>query len=95
MKASDFVFDRVVGGKYCDYWFRVTGETKKELTERYMEQSMVEVSEVVFSIQDGQFGVKRVFPFNYDVVDNPPDKELQRMLQKVAFKTYREMYMKN
>lgn len=94
MKASEFVFDRVTGGKYCDYWFRVTGETKKELTERYMEQSMVEVSEVVFSIQDGQFGVKRVFPFNYDVVSNPEDKELQSALEKVAFKAHKEMHIK-
>lgn len=28
MKESDFVLDRIEGGKYCDYWFRVIGETK-------------------------------------------------------------------
>lgn len=95
MKASDFIFDRVDGGKYCDYWFRVMGQTKEELTERYMEQSLVEVSEVVFSLQDGQFGIKRLFPFNYDVVSNPDDKELQSMLEQVTFKTYKEMYMKD
>lgn len=94
MKASDFIFDRVDGGKYCDYWFRVMGQTKEELTERYMEQSLVEVSEVVFSLQDGQFGIKRLFPFNYDVVSNPDDKELQSMLEQVTFKTYKEMHMK-
>lgn len=89
MKETDFILDRVVS-KYGDYWFRVTGETKTELTNKYMEQSMVEVSEVVFSIQDGQFGVKRMFPFNYDVVANPNDKELQSVLQNVAFRTLRE-----
>lgn len=89
MKETDFILDRVVS-KYGDYWFRVTGETKTELTNKYMEQSMAEVSEVVFSIQDGQFGVKRTFPFNYDVVANPNDKELQSVLQNVAFKTLRE-----
>ena len=52
MKESDFILDRIEGGKYCDYWFRVIGETKKELTDRYIEQSMVEVTEAVFSIQD-------------------------------------------
>ena len=41
MKESGFIFDRIEGGKYyCDYWFRVIGETKKELTDRYMGQSM-------------------------------------------------------
>ena len=94
MKESDFVFDRVEGGKYCTYWFRVLGETKAELTARYMEQSMIAVSEVEFSIQDGQFGVKRLFPFNFDVVLNPDDKELQTMLQNVAFKTLREQNTK-
>lgn len=34
MKESDFIFDRIEGGKYCDYWFRVTEETQKELTDR-------------------------------------------------------------
>lgn len=94
MKENDFVFDRIEGGKYCDYWFRVIGATKDELTDRYMEQSIVEVTEVVFSIQDGQFGVKRLFPFNYDVIANPDDKELRTMLQSVAFKAYREQNMK-
>lgn len=94
MKESDFIFDRIEGGKYCSYWFRVTGETKAELTKKYMEQSMGEVTEVEFSIQDGQYGVKRMFPSNYDVVLNPDDKELQTMIQSVAFKTYREQNMK-
>lgn len=95
MNKSDFIFDRIEGGKYCDYWFRVIGETKTELTNRYMEQSMIEVSEVSFSIQDGQIGVKKLFPFNnYSVVTNPKDKELQKVLEEVAFETFRKMNMK-
>lgn len=88
MKAEDFVFDRVDGGKYCDYWFRVVGDTKKELTDKYMEQSMVEVTGAVFSIQDGQWGIRRQFPFNYDVI-TPDDKELYEVLKRVAFEHYR------
>jgi len=94
MKESDFILDRIDGGKYCDYWFRIIGETKKELTDRYMEQSMVEVNEAVFSIQDGQWGIKRLFPFNYDVITPSEDKELYTMLKNVAFKTLREQNMK-
>ncbi len=93
MKPSDFILERVTA-RYGAYWFRVTGETKRELTERYMEQSMIEVPEVVFYIQDGQFSVKRVFPSYCDVIENPLDKELQSMLEKVTFKAYREMYTK-
>lgn len=94
MKESDFIFDRIEGGKYCDYWFRVTGETQKELTGRYMEQSMVAVTEAVFSVQDGQWGIKRLFPFNYEVITPSDDKELYEMLKSVAFKTLREHNMK-
>ncbi len=94
MKETDFILDRIEGGKYCDYWFRVIGETKKELTDRYMEQSMVEVTEAVFSIQDGQWGIKRLFPFNYDVITPSEDKELYTMLKNVAFKALREQNMK-
>lgn len=91
MKESDFIFDRVEGGKYCDYWFRVIGETQQELTEKYMEQSMIDVTEVVFSIQDGQWGIKRLFPFNYDVITPSDDEEFYTMLKNVAFKTYRQI----
>lgn len=94
MNASDFIFDRVEGGKYCDYWFRIIGETKAELTDRYMEQSMVEVTEAVFSIKDGQWGIKRLFPFNYDVITPSDDKKLYTMLKDVAFKTLREQNVK-
>ena len=95
MKEIDFVFDRVEGGKYCDYWFRVTGETKTELTDKYMEQSMVEVTEVVFSIQDGQWGIKRLFPFNYDVITPSNDNELYTMLKNIVFKTLKEQNLKS
>ena len=89
MKKEDFVFDRIEGGKYCDYWFNVIGETKEELTKQYMEQSMIEVTSVVFSMQDGQWGVRRQFPFNYDVI-TPMDTKLYEMIKSVAFETLKK-----
>lgn len=91
LKREDFVFDRVDGGEYCDYWFNVVGETKEELTVRYMEQSMIAVTSVVFSIQDGQWGVRRQFPFNYDVI-TPQDAELYEMIKSAAFEAYKEQH---
>ena len=86
MSETDFIFDRVEEKDgYCDYWFRVTGETKDELTRKYMEQSMVEVSGVVFGMTDGQWGVKRIFPFNYDII-TPDDKDLENLVRDIASK---------
>lgn len=87
MKIKDFVFDRVDGGEYYDHWFHVVGETRKELTDKYMEQSMVTVTDVVFSPRDGQFGIRRQFPFNYDVI-SPDDKELYETLKRVVSEHY-------
>ena len=89
IRAEDFIFDRVEGGKYCDYWFSVVGETQRELTEKYMEQSMVAVTGAVFSLQDGQWGIRRQFPFNYDVI-TPNDSGLYELIKQVAMDFYRE-----
>ena len=51
---------------------------------------MVEVTGAVFSLQDGQFGVKRLFPFNYDVIDNPEDTELYNILKDLVFSMIRK-----
>lgn len=87
MKEADFILDKVDGGGY-DYWFKVVGETKDELTHKYMEQSMVEVSGAVFSLLDGQWGIKRLFPFNWDVITPDDDKELHDMMRNVARKAH-------
>ena len=80
MKSEDLIFNKVVrDGRTNDYWFRVVGATKEELTKKYMEQSMIEVSEVVYSPTDGQWGIKRLFPFNFDVI-TPDDEELKNMI---------------
>ena len=96
MKESDFIFDHIQGSRqHGGYWFKVIGKTKEELTKRYMEQSMIEVTEAVFYLDDGEFGVRRLFPLNYDIVLNPSDKELQDTLQQLTVKTYREQSMKD
>ena len=54
MKKEDFEFIKL-DEEYEDYWFKVKDGTMSEaiLTEQYMEQSMVCVSEVVYSVHDG------------------------------------------
>lgn len=70
MNKSDFEFIRK-DDKMQDYWFKVNGETKKELTNKYMEQSMIEVSHVVLSLVDNALGIQKEFLFNsYVSLDN-------------------------
>lgn len=88
MKQEDFVFKRM-DAKYSDYWFDIVGDTAKELTHKYMDQSMVGVTGAVFSIQDGQWGIRRQFPFNYDVI-TPNDSELYELLKCAAFERLKE-----
>lgn len=78
MNAEDFIFDHV-DEQYSDYWFKVIGNTKKELTEQYMEMCMVEVTEVVYSVKEDIVGIKQLFPFNYQVIEST-DKELKSLL---------------
>lgn len=73
MKKSDFWFYKKDEEYEC-YWFYVYGETKFELTDRHMEQSMVSVTEVVYSKTDDIVAVVKFFPFNTMVVyDRDPD----------------------
>lgn len=78
MKAEDFIFQRYDGA----YWFKVVGDSQKELTNRYQEQSMIEVSEVVYSPEEIVLGIKRLFPWNFDVIEviNP---ELEAFLIQI------------
>ena len=66
-----------------DYWF-VTDKTSDEyLTTKYMEMCMVCVPEVVYSKDENVVGVKRLFPFNYDVILSD-DKELKNILMELS-----------
>ena len=89
MNATDFVF-KECDLTHNDLWFDIVGDTKKELTDKYMEQCMVCVSEAVFSMSDGEYGIKRIFPFNFDVI-SPDDSELYRLLKSVATAKFKEL----
>lgn len=78
MNAKDFIFDHY-DSEYEDYWFKVIGDTQKELTDKYMEMCMVEVTEVVYSIKEDIVGVKQLFPFNYQVIEST-DETLRNLL---------------
>lgn len=82
MRKEDFVFDHI-DDEHEDYWFKVVGETKVELTNKYMEMCMVSVTEVVYSNKEKVLGIKRLFPFNYDVI-MPDDDELKGILASMV-----------
>ncbi len=65
------------------HWFKVVSDTKDELTKKYMEMCMVSVTEVVYSNKEQVLGIKRLFPFNYDVI-MPDDTELKDMLESLV-----------
>lgn len=44
---------------------------------------MVSVTEVVYSNKERVLGIKRLFPFNYDVI-MPDDTELKDMLESLV-----------
>lgn len=66
MKKADFkLYNKDI--EYEDYWFRISGESKDELTQLHMEQSLIEANEVVYSKADNLVGVRLIFPFNTTV----------------------------
>lgn len=82
MRKEDFEFYTITE-PHKDCWFKISGETEKELTRKYMEQSMVSVTEAVYSLEDYRYGLKRLFPFNFDIIE-PDDKELAIILKEAA-----------
>lgn len=84
MKAEDFVLDeKDIGDDYEDYWFKVLGDTKKELESKYMEQSMIGVTKCVYSKFEDIVGVEKLFPFN-NYITIPNDDELKQILRELA-----------
>ena len=84
MKKEDFTFKFIEEPyKHKDCWFKISGDTEKELTQKYMEQSMISVNEAVYSLGDNSYGLKRLFPFNFDVIE-PNDEELKKILKELA-----------
>lgn len=84
LMGIDFVLDCIDrGDTFCDYWFRVRGESQRILTERYQEQSMVSVTAVVYDTVARAMGVKCLYPCNYQVI-SPDDPELRNILEALV-----------
>lgn len=80
MNKENFTLDRVDRkDEHEDYWFKTDKISDKELSDKYMEMCMIGVTEVVYSKDEDIVGIKRQFPFNYDVVLSD-DEDLKRML---------------
>ena len=77
MNAKDFIFDHKED-EYEDYYFKVVGDTKEELTDKYMEMCMIEVCGVVYSKKEDIVVVQQLFPFNYKAVLSE-DEELKKI----------------
>lgn len=87
MKREDFKFDRKeTPDGHEDYWFKVLGDSQKELTDTYMEQSMVAVTECVYSKDEDIVAVKKLFPFNEycSLVDSNSDSGLKDILKSIV-----------
>lgn len=89
MNEDDFEFIEKCDG-YEDYWFEVNGESKKVLTDKYMEMCMIEVSKVMYSKKDDIIGVRRQFPFNHDTI-TPNDNDLKDLLLSLVDKVDKEL----
>ena len=84
MDKTNFKFARLCSpDKFMDYWFKTDTVSDNELSKKYMEQSMVGVTEVVYSKYSDVIGVKRIFPFNFDVI-TPDDQELKNILKELV-----------
>lgn len=77
---EDFEFIRKdVNGRHEDYYFRVLGESQKQLTKKYYEYGMVGVTKCIYSKDEDVIGIQRQYPFNYDVIIIK-DTELKNIL---------------
>ena len=80
MKMEDFEFIRKdINGIHQDYYFKVYGESKEQLTKKYYEYGMVEVTRCIYSKDEDVIGIQRQYPFNYDVIIIK-DAELKNIL---------------
>ena len=84
MNKKDFTMSRIDKEHgHEDYWFKVTGETQKELENEYMEMSMLEIPAVVYSKDEDVVGIERLFPFNPNVVLSE-DEKLKALLKELV-----------
>lgn len=83
MDKTNFKFVRLDNSDdHRNYWFETDKISNEELSNKYMAQSMIGITEVVYCKYNGNMGVKRIFPFNFDivVVDDP---ELRSILEEL------------
>lgn len=86
MRKEDFEFiKKETPDNHEDYWFKISGESQKELTDKYMEQSMISVTECVYSKDENIVAVKKLFPFNEycSLVDSGDDGGLKDILESI------------
>jgi hypothetical protein len=84
MNKDNFTLLRVnKANGHEDYWFKPDEDTANKLAESCMEMCMVGVTEVVYSKDEDVVGIKRQFPFNYDVVLSN-DENLKAVLKDLS-----------
>lgn len=66
-----------------DYWFVTDKISDEYLTNKYREMCMVGVPEIIYTKDKDIVGVKRQFPFNYDVIVSD-DEELKDILMELS-----------
>lgn len=89
LNESDFKFIKK-DEPYQDFWFKVSGESKENLTRSCMETGMIEVTEVVYSKVDNLAGIKRLFTFSYDVIISDNDR-LNEDLKNILLRKINEV----
>lgn len=83
MDKTNFKFIRLDSpDKFNDYWFKTDKISDKELSKKYMEQNMIGITKVVYCKYNGEIGIKKIFPFNFDVVV-VNDPELRSILEEL------------
>lgn len=83
MDKTNFKFIRLDSpDKFNDYWFKTDKISDKELSKKYMEQNMIGITKVVYCKYNGEIEIKRIFPFNFDVVV-VNDPELRSILEEL------------
>lgn len=86
MNKENLILDRIdKSDGHEDYWYKTDKISDEYLSNRYKEQSMVGVSAVVYSKDEDAVGIKRLFPFNFDVILSN-DEQLKSILKELSSK---------
>lgn len=84
MNKDNFTIIRIdESNGHEDYWFTADKEVLDDLEFEYGEMCMIGITEIVYSKDEDVVGIKRQFPFNYDVVISD-DEELKSILREIV-----------